>query len=93
MKELIKKFRELEKKDQIIFFLLCGAMGNLLIGVIKLILSFTIPSLWFFVNAGFSLVLAICRFLTIKRYRRIRTLKYKELQKKEERGNSICLVN
>ena len=87
MKELIKKFQELEKKDQIIFFLLCGAMGNLLIGVIKLILSFTIPSLWFFVNAGFSLVLAICRFLTIKRYRRIRTLKYKELQKNEEYKN------
>ena len=89
MKELIKKFRELEKKDQIIFFLLCGAMGNLLIGVIKLILSFTIPSLWFFVNAGFSLILAICRFLTIKRYKRIRTLKYKALQKNEEYKNYL----
>ena len=89
MKEVIERFRELEKKERVIFFLLCSTIGNFLIGVIKLILSLTIPSLWFFVNAGFSLVLAICRFLTIKRYRAIRKLKNKEKRMKEEYKNYL----
>ena len=84
MKDVIQKFRTLEKKDQLIFFLICSTISNFFIGIIKFIFSLTIPSLWFFVNAGFSFVLAICRFLTIKRYKIIRTLEYKELQKIEE---------
>lgn len=79
MKKVIKDFLALEKKDQLIFFLLCGAIGNFFVGIIKLILSLTIPSLWFFINAGFSLVLAICKFLTIKRYKKIRKLKDKNI--------------
>ena len=71
MKELIKKFRALEKKDQLIFFLICSTISNFIVGVIKLTLSLTLPSLWFFINAGFSFVLAICRFLTIKKYNKI----------------------
>ena len=89
MKELIKKFRALEKKDQLIFFLICSTISNFIVGVIKLTLSLTLPSLWFFINAGFSFVLAICRFLTIKRYKMIRTIQYKGLQKKEEYKNYI----
>ena len=89
IKQIIKEFRALEKKDQVIFFLLCSTIANSIVAIIKFILSLTIPSLWFFVNAGFSFVLAICRFLTIKRYKMIRTLKYKALQKKEEYKNYI----
>lgn len=89
IKQIIKEFRTLEKKDKLIFFLLCSTISNFLVAIIKFILSLTIPSLWFFVNAGFSFVLAICRFLTIKRYKMIRTLKYKALQKKEEYKNYI----
>jgi len=89
MKELIKKFRALEKKDQLIFFLVCSTISNFCVGVIKFILSLSIPSFWFFINAIFSLVLAACRFLTIKRYNKIKTLKYKKLQMNEEYKNYL----
>lgn len=87
MKELIKKFRALEKKDQLIFFLVCSTISNFCVGIIKFILSLSIPSFWFFINAVFSLVLAACRFLTIKRYNKIKTLKNKKLQMNEEYKN------
>ena len=78
MKQLIKEFRTLEKKDQLIFFLLCSTISNFLVAIIKFILSLTIPSLCFFINAGFSFVLALGRFLTIKEYNKIRSLSNKE---------------
>ena len=96
MKKIIKNFRALEKKDQLIFFLLCSTISNFFIAIIKFVFSLTIPSLWFFVNAGFSLVLAVCRFLTIKRYRRIRKLKNEKIRMKEEYNhylqNGIMLI-
>lgn len=89
MKDLIGKFRALEKKDQLIFFLLCSTIANFIMAVVKFVLSLTIPSLWFFVNAGFSFVLAMCRLLTIKRYNKIKVIKDKSLQKNEEFKNYI----
>ena len=89
MKELIKKFRALEKKDQLIFFLVCSTISNFCVGIIKFILSLSIPSFWFFINAIFSLVLAACRFLTIKRYNKIKVLKDKKLQMNEEYKNYL----
>ena len=87
MKQLIKEFRALEKKDQLIFFLLCSTISNFLVAIIKFILSLTIPSLWFFINAGFSFVLALGRFLTIKEYNKIRALSNKEERLKREYNN------
>ena len=84
MKEIIRKFRTLEKKDQLIFFLICSTISNFVVGIIKFIYSLTIPSLWFFINAGFSFVLAICRFLTIKKYNNIKKLKDRKLIIREE---------
>ena len=84
MKELIKKFRALEKKDQLIFFLVCSTISNFFVGIVKLIFSLTIPSLWFFINAGFSFVLAICRFLTIKKHNKIKKIRDKNIIIKEE---------
>lgn len=84
MKDIIQKFRALEKKDQLIFFLVCSTISNFFIGIIKFIFSLTIPSLWFFINAGFSFVLAICRFLTIKKYNKIKKIKDKHIIIKEE---------
>lgn len=89
MKSMIKKFIELEKKDKLIFFLLCSAIGNFTIAIVKFVLSLTIPSLWFFINAGFSFVLAMCRFLTVKRYKKIRLLEDKELAMYEEYKNYL----
>ena len=87
MKQLIKEFRALEKKDQLIFFLLCSTISNFLVAIIKFILSLTIPSLWFFINAGFSFVLAFGRFSTIKEYNKIRSLDNKEERIKREYNN------
>ena len=87
MKQLIKEFRALEKKDQLIFFLLCSTISNFLVAIIKFVLSLTIPSLWFFINAGFSFVLAFGRFLTIKDYNKIRALSNKEERLKREYNN------
>jgi len=87
MKQLIKEFKALEKKDQLIFFLLCSTISNFLVAIIKFILSLTIPSLWFFINAGFSFVLALGRFLTIKEYNKIRILSSKEERLKREYNN------
>ena len=89
MKELIRKFRALEKKDQLIFFLVCSTISNFCVGIIKFILSLSIPSFWFFINAIFSLVLAACRFLTIKRYNKIKVLRDKKLQMNEEYKNYL----
>lgn len=87
MKQLIKEFRALEKKDQLIFFLVCSTISNFLVAIIKFILSLTIPSLWFFINAGFSFILALGRFLTIKEYNKIRALSNKEERIKREYNN------
>lgn len=84
MKNIIKKFMALEKKDRVIFFLVCSTIINFLMGTIKLVLSFAIPSFWFFVNAGFSLVLASSRYLTIKKYNKIKALKDSKVAIKEE---------
>ena len=96
MKDLIRKFRTLEKKDQLIFFLICSTISNFFVGVIKFIFSLTIPSLWFFINAGFSFVLAICRLLTIRKYNKIKKIKYKQIIIREENKsylqNGIMLI-
>ena len=89
MRKVIKRFRALEKKDQLIFFLICSTMGNFLIAVTKFVLSLIIPSLWFFINAAFSLVLGICRFLTIKKYKTIKKISNKEVRMKEEYKNYL----
>ena len=78
IKQIIKDFRALEKKDQLVFFLLCSTISNFIVGIVKFVLSLTIPSFWFFVNAGFSFVLAIGRFLTIKEYGKIRLINNEE---------------
>lgn len=78
MKEIISTIQELEKKDKIVLFLIGSTIGNMFIAIIKFVLSLTIPSLWFFVNAIFSFVLAICRFLTVKRYGKSRKIKNRE---------------
>ena len=74
MENVIKKFFELEKKDKIIFFLLCGTVGNFLVAIIKFIISLNIPSFWFFINSVFSFTLGISRFSTLKKYKKIKEI-------------------
>lgn len=75
MLKIVHDFFNIEKKDRIVFYMLCLIISNFLMAAVKLVLSLTIPSLWFFVNAGFSFTLAGCRFMTIKRYNNIRQMK------------------
>lgn len=84
MKETLRKFKTLEKKDQLILFLMFSTIGNLFMAIVKFVLSLTIPSLWFFINAGFGFVLGICRFLTIKKYNKIKKIKDNKIIKREE---------
>lgn len=84
MKETLRKFGTLGKKDQLIVFLMFSTIGNLFMAIVKFVLSLTIPSLWFFINAGFGFVLGICRFLTIKKYSKIKKIKDNKLIKREE---------
>ena len=89
MKEIVEKYKALEKKDKIILFLLCSTVSNFFVGLIKFIFSLVIPSLWFFINAGFSFVLSICRFLTIRRYKKIKALNDRKVILREEYQNYL----
>lgn len=91
MGEIIKIIKELNKQDRIVLFLICSTIINLLAGVVKFILSLTIPSLWFFVNAIFSFALVLCRFLTIRKYGEIR--KIQVFNKKLEMGYDVYIKN
>lgn len=89
MKNLIKKFLALEKKDQLIFFLLCNAIISYVIAFGKFIFSITIPSLWFAVNAGFGFILSISRFYTVRQYKRIKKSNNKKLKLQLEHKNYL----
>ena len=87
MKQLAKKFLALEKKDQLIFSLLCMAISNFALAVTKFIIS--IPSLWFFVNSGFSFILALCRINSVKEYRKAKKAPDEVLQRRIENKNYL----
>lgn len=96
MKKLVKKFLVLEKKDQLIFFLLCTAISNFTVASVKFVLSITIPSLWFFMNAGFSFILAFCRINAVKEYKKAQKIsdetKQRKIENKNYRTNGIMLI-
>lgn len=91
MKKIINTIKELEKKDKIVLFLIGSTIGNIVVAVIKFVLSLVIPSMWFFVNAIFSFALAICRFLTIRKYGKIR--KIDDISKKVEMEYDVYINN
>ena len=68
MKKLIKEIYNLEKNDKMMLMLIFTTAGIMLFALVKFILAFTLPSMWFFVNAWFLTVLSISRFFSIKNY-------------------------
>ncbi|MBQ8681819.1 MAG: hypothetical protein IJ509_02805 [Bacilli bacterium] len=68
MKKLLSNILNLEKNDKTMLLLIFTTMANIIIAIAKFIFAFTIPSLWFFVNAGFLAVLSISRFFSIRAY-------------------------
>ncbi|MBO5120151.1 MAG: hypothetical protein J6C28_00510 [Bacilli bacterium] len=79
---MLKKIRNLDKKDRTMYILRFTLTINIILAIVKYILAFTLPSMWFFVNALFLTVLSISRFFSIKDYRIIRLSKGKIENKK-----------
>lgn len=70
MKDYIKKIKNLDVKTRTIHLLKITLIGNIFLAILKFILSFTIPSLWFFINAWFLTILSLSRFFSIKNYQK-----------------------
>ena len=96
MKELYQEIKNLEKNDKTMLLLIFTTMGNILFALVKFIFSVTIPSLWFFVNACFLVVLSISRFFAIKSYGKRRGITDEKLKKdigyKNYLNNGILLI-
>ena len=78
MNEIINRFKKLKKEDRIMFFLVFTTLGNIIMAIVKLVLSLTLPSLWFFINAIFMIVLSFARFFSIRDYRKTKLIYDKE---------------
>ena len=78
MNKLIEYFKNLKKEDRVMFFLIFTTIGNIFIALVKFILSLTLPSLWFFINAIFMIILSFARFFSIRDYSKTKRAKEKE---------------
>ena len=56
------------------FFLIFTTIGNIFIAIVKFVLSLTLPSLWFFINALFMIILSFARFFSIRDYGKTRDI-------------------
>ena len=96
MNKLIEHFKQLKKEDRVMFFLIFTTIGNIFIALVKFVLSLTVPSLWFFINAIFMIILSFARFFSIKDYSKTKLIQDKEeIQKIGYRNylnNGILLV-
>jgi len=91
VKQLIKKYKNLEKKDRTMLLLIFTTTANIILAIVKFLFAVTIPSLWFFVNACFLAVLSISRFFSIRNYGKRRNIKDNKI--KQEIGYKNYLHN
>lgn len=66
---MLKKIKNLDKNDRTMYILTFTLTINIILAIVKYFFAFTLPSMWFFVNALFITVLSISRFFSIKDYR------------------------
>ena len=96
MNKTIEQFKKLKKEERIMFFLVFTTIGNIFMAIVKFILSLTLPSLWFFINAIFMIVLSFARFFSIRDYRKTKLINDKEeiqqIGYKNYFNNGILLV-
>lgn len=96
MKKIYNFFKKTKKEERIIFFLVFTTIGNIFIAIMKFVLSLTLPSLWFFVNSLFMIILSIARVFSIKDYRKTKLIiNEEEIQNigyKNYLNNGILLV-
>jgi len=78
MNKIIEHIKQLKKEDRIMFFLIFTTIGNIFIALVKLVLSLTLPSLWFFINAMFMIILSFARFFSIRDYSKTKIIQDKE---------------
>ena len=90
MKKLFNNYKNLNTEDKTMLFLIFSTIGNILLSIVKFILSIVLPSLWFFVNALFMVVLSFVRFLSIRDYGKSRN---KDKKIKQEIGYRNYLKN
>ena len=96
MSDLLDNLKKLKKEDRVVFFLVFTTIGNIFMSIVKFVLSLTLPSLWFFINTIFMIVLSFARFFSIRDYRKTKSIYDKEeIQKigyKNYLNNGILLV-
>ena len=95
MRKLIDKYKSLPNEDRIMLFLIFTTFGNIFLAIIKFVFAITLPSLWFFVNALFMIILSFARFFSIRDYGKARNKDDKEKQSigyKNYLTNGILLV-
>jgi len=96
MINLFDYFKKLKKEDRVMFFLILTTIGNIFIAIVKFVLSLTLPSLWFFINALFMIILTFARFFSIRDYGKTKHIKDKDVIKKigykNYLNNGILLV-
>lgn len=90
MKKLFNNYKNLNTEDKTMLFLIFTTIGNILLSIVKFILSVVLPSLWFFVNALFMVVLSFVRFWSIRDYGKSRN---KDEEIKQEIGYRNYLKN
>jgi len=96
MNKIIEEFKNLKKEDRIMFFLVFTTIGNVLMAIVKFVLSLTLPSLWFFINAIFMIILSIARVFSIRDYRKTKLIKniveIQQIGYKNYLNNGILLI-
>ena len=96
MNKFIENFKQLKKDDRVMFFLIFTTIGNIFIALVKFVLSLTLPSLWFFINAIFMIILSFARFFSIRDYNKAKLINdTEEIQKigyKNYLNNGILLI-
>ena len=96
MISLVDYFKQLKKEDRVMFFLILTTIGNIFIAIVKFVLALTLPSLWFFINALFIIILTFSRLFSIRDYGKTKRIKDEETIKKigykNYLNNGILLV-
>ena len=96
MNKIIEQFKKLKKENRVMFFLVFTTIGNIFMVVVKFALSLILPSLWFFINALFMLILSFARFFSIRDYSKTKNItdknEIKKIGYKNYLNNGILLV-
>ena len=96
MLKLFEYLKKLKAEDRIMFFLILTTIGNIFIAIVKFVLSLTLPSLWFFINALFMIILSFARFFSIRDYGKIKNITddniAKQIGYKNYLHNGVLLV-